>query len=406
MDKLPIVIIGGGPAGIFAACCLKKLEKDAPVVVLEKTSEFLSKVRISGGGRCNVTNHCSDRKKLIENYPRGSKELLGPLSRFSLLDTMKWFEEKGVALKTEEDGRVFPASDSAETIVFCLLKEASDLGVELQSNKNVEAVEKRIDGTFSITLASREILNCQKVLFATGGSRQAFQLIESLGHTIIPPVPSLFTFNVPSSPLSELSGITIDKVKAKLFDFEVTGSLLITHWGFSGPAILKLSSFCARLLHDAKYRATLTINWLPDLSPSEIQNILENTKMKEGAKLIASFSPFAITKNLWKAFLKLSDIPEDLHYSYLSKRQLLDLSAKLRYDTYKIDGMSANKQEFVTCGGVKLSEVNFKTLESRMIGNLFFAGEVLDIDGVTGGFNFQNCWTTGYLAALGMAHSK
>jgi predicted Rossmann fold flavoprotein len=406
MNDLPYGIIGGGPAGIFAACALKKLQPEARVVVLEKTSEFLSKVRISGGGRCNVTNYCRDPKKLIGHYPRGSKELLGPFSKFSPLDTIRWFEERGVALKQEEEGRIFPSSNSAETIVYCLLKEASDLGLELRPNHSVKAVEKKRDGTFTIIGAEGDSIACKKVLFATGGSRQAFQLIESLGHTIVEPVPSLFSFNIPSSPLHELTGVSIDKIEAKLFDFTATGPLLITHWGFSGPCILKLSSFSARLLYEAKYHASLFINWLPELTISQIQTTLESFQRKEGGKLISSFSPFGITKNFWRTLLKLSSIPENLHYSHLSRRQLLDVSSRLHQDCYKIEGISSHKQEFVTCGGVALSEVNFKTIQSRMVPGLFFAGEVLDIDGLTGGFNFQNCWTTGYLAGQGMANHK
>lgn len=315
------IAVGAGAAGCFAA--IHAAEAGYEVSLLEKTQQPLAKVRISGGGRCNVTHACFDPKELVQNYPRGQRELLGPFHHFGPQDTIEWFEARGVKLKTEKDGRMFPTTDRSQTIIDCLMGEIDRLGVDLQLGAKVEKLE------------------ADKIILATGGNRAGYKLAK--GHTIIPPVPSLFTFNVPSSPLLHLSGVVAPEATVRLEGGSrtETGPVLLTHWGFSGPAILKLSAFEARFLHDKKYNATLIIEWGENL-PKRLRHV-EETR-------------------------------------------------------FHIEGKSTNKAEFVTCGGISLKEVNFKTMESRLVPGLHFAGEILNIDGVTGGFNFQNAWTTGYLA--------
>ena len=344
-----ITVIGGGAAGIFAALAAKKRAPHIPVVVLEKTAVLLSKVKISGGGRCNVTHACFDPKKLIENYPRGGQELLGPFHRFQPQDTIDWFEERGVKLKTEPDGRIFPTTDSSSTIINCLLNEAKKLGVEIRLR---ERIDKPPEG---------------KLILATGSSLEGYKLAESFGHTIQPPVPSLFTFNVPTSPLKDLSGIaTIAKVTLVGSSFTQTGPLLITHFGFSGPAILKLSAWGARFLHEKNYHAEIEINWLP------------------GTKT-------------------LQELPKNLLKKFKQQPEIQKLESRLHHDRYQVDGKTTHKEEFVTCGGVTLKEIDFRTMESKLHPGLYFAGEILNIDGITGGFNFQNAWTTGYIACTSAA---
>ncbi|MDX8430409.1 MAG: NAD(P)/FAD-dependent oxidoreductase [Candidatus Algichlamydia australiensis] len=375
-EEYDLIILGGGAAGIFAACHAAKF---ARVLVVEKTAQLLSKVRISGGGRCNVTHSCFDPRELTQNYPRGSKELLGPFHKFGPQETIDWFSSRGVKLKTEKDGRMFPVTNSSETIINCLLKEAETLGVEIRTRTRIQSITKTENG-FQL-----DNLHTKKLLLATGSSFQGHNFAKSLGHTIIDPVPSLFTFNVPNSPLKELSGISVP-AKLTLDHFTQTGPLLITHFGFSGPAALKLSAFAARHLAEKKYCTPLTINWLPNFSPEQIKNA--NPK-----KLLSSEN--LLPKSLWKTLI--GPIGEK-KIATLSNQEIGQLTKKLQADTYQVEGKTTNKEEFVTCGGIPLREVNFKTMESKICPGLHFAGEILDIDGVTGGFNFQNAWTTSFLA--------
>ncbi len=336
------VVIGGGAAGFFAA--IKALEQ-GPVVILEKSQRVLSKVKISGGGRCNVTHHCFDPKELITHYPRGAKELLGPFHRFGPQDTVDWFSKRGVELKTEKDGRMFPVTDSSETIIKTLMEGAQR--AELIRGAHVTGIGPDL----TVYLRKGESIKADRIILATGGTREGHRIAASLGHTVVEPVPSLFTFNVPTSPLLDLSGISVPNATVCLPEFKLaySGPLLITHWGFSGPAILKLSAFGSRHLHACGYNTTLEIDWGEEPLP----------------------------KRLRKA---LSD--HDIHR-----------------DCYQIEGKTTYKAEFVTSGGIKLSEVNFKTMESKRVPGLHFAGEILDIDGITGGFNFQAAWTTASIAA-------
>ena len=410
IHTLPIVVIGGGAAGFFGAITCKQANPSKRVILLEKTEQLLAKVRISGGGRCNVTHSCFDPALLIKNYPRGGKELLGPFHRFQVRDTIDWFQARGVELKTEPDGRMFPVTDSSETIINCLMQEAKDVGVEILTGVGVEGLglQKNASG-FSLTLSQKEPqkapLECAKILIATGSNRKIMSLVEALGHTIEPLVPSLFTFNVPTSPLLELSGIAVESAHLSIegTQLEQTGPLLVTHWGFSGPAVLKLSAWGAKELFAADYKAKLLINWLPKMSLTEIQKTLQKARDDGPTKQITVTCPVLLPKNLWKKFCALCSINDEMRYQALSNKLIGQLADKLHRDAYQIDGKTTYKQEFVTCGGTKLSEVNFKTMESKLVPGLYFAGEVLNIDGITGGFNFQNAWTTGYIAGQSLA---
>jgi len=388
------IVIGGGAAGVFAAIQCKEKDPLSRVIVLEKTNQWLSKVRISGGGRCNVTHACFEPARLIQNYPRGSKELLGPFHTFQPKDTIAWFAKRNVFLKTEEDGRMFPTSDSSETIIDCLLSTAKDLGVEMRKQQSIRSVEKK-EKQFVISLPDGELIADQLVL-ATGSSNFGYELAKQFGHQIISPVPSLFTLNVPSSPLLDLSGISLSiaKLSLKEFSIETEGPLLLTHWGFSGPAALKLSAWAARELHSQSYKATLWINWTASESVEQLAEFLLDQKQKFPHQSLPPLLP----KQLMQRLASPLEIEPGVFLGKLPHKKLFALAAKLHADPYLIEGKTTYKQEFVTAGGVDLKEICFKTMESKVTENLFFAGEILNIDGVTGGFNFQNAWTTGYLA--------
>lgn len=372
---LPIVVIGGGAAGFFAAISAASKNRDRKIILLEKSKVLLSKVRISGGGRCNVTHACFEPALLIKNYPRGSKALLGPFHKFQPRDTIQWFESRGVPLKVEEDGRIFPLSDSSQSIIECLIDEAKKQNVEIYFLQKVDEVEVT---DFGFRVAG---IDCSALLLATGSSKEGYEIAKSLGHTIVPLVPSLFTFNVPDFILNKLSGVSVERVKVELegTNFSQEGPLLITHFGFSGPCVLKLSAFAARYLNEKEYDVKLIVNWLPQFSRQELY-----TKLIESNPLLP--------KSLFHHFLEQRKIKE------LSKKQLNILADRLQRDVYLIKGKTTNKQEFVTAGGIALDEVDFKTMQSKLCRGLYFAGEILDIDGITGGFNFQNAWTTGWIA--------
>ncbi len=399
-----IAIIGGGAAGFFGSIIAAQKAPGSSVHLYEKTKQPLAKVRISGGGRCNVTHSCFDPNQLVQNYPRGNKALRGPFSRFQPLDTIEWFKTQGVDLKTESDGRMFPITDSSETIISCLLQAAHKHGVNVHTGIGLNAIIPVRSG-FELILGNGETAFCNCLLLACGSNPKIWELVRTLGHTIVPPVPSLFTFNVPNSPLIELAGISVSKAHVKIKDspFEQLGPLLITHWGFSGPAVLKLSAWGARWLNEKHYKGKIIINWLPDFSPKELKAFFNDFKTRFPARLIVNEGPLELPKNLWKKLIDKAGISMTLRWSHLSLALVEKLIEELSSSTFEIDGKSTYKDEFVTCGGVALDEVNFKTMESKLHPNLFFAGEILDIDGVTGGFNFQNAWTTGFLAGTSMA---
>lgn len=393
-----LIVLGGGAAGIFAAINAKLTYPTANVLLLEKNAVLLTKVRISGGGRCNVTHACFDPKQLVKNYPRGEKELLGPFHVFQPSDTIKWFESNGAPLKTEADGRIFPQTDQSETIIQALLKEADRLAVVIQVTEHIELLEHN-KTHFALRTKKQQLYQTTHLLLATGSSPQGYQWAEQLGHTIQKPVPSLFTFNVPTSSLKDLSGISVHPVRLQILGTKLIqeGPILITHFGFSGPAILKLSAWGARYLLEQNYQAKLIINWLT-LSKEFAFAKLQEEKIHSPQKTLFQENLFNLPKNLWKTLLELSGNSYKKRLIEIPVHSLKQLAQKLTEDLYQIEGKTTNKQEFVTCGGVSLKEVDFKTMQSKICPRLFFAGEILNIDGITGGFNFQNAWTTGYIA--------
>jgi len=408
MPHTRVIVVGGGAAGFFGAITCAETYRHTRVTLLEQGRQFLSKVRISGGGRCNVTHACFDAALLTLNYPRGSQGLRSAFNRFQPRDTIDWFAARGVRLKTEPDGRMFPVSDSSETIVNCLIGAAKTSGVDMRTEASVTSVTRRNDAgdpaAFTLSLKTGERLDCDRVLLATGSNRHAYTWAESLGHTIEPPVPSLFTFTIPDPRLTDLAGISVDNVQLRLAGshLEQTGPILITHWGLSGPVVLKLSAWGARILHDRNYQADLLINWLPDLKPDELYQHMLATKSKHPRQLIGSHSPFHLPQRLWQRLVTTAEIAEGQRWADLSKPQLKRLTEELARGAYFVQGKSIFKEEFVTCGGVNLDEVNFATMESRRCPGLYFAGEILDVDGITGGFNFQSAWTTGWIAGKAM----
>ncbi len=404
-------MVGGGAAGFFAA--IAAAENGASVRLLEKTARFLDKVRISGGGRCNVTHACFEPREFATRYPRGKKALLSPFQKFSARDTVDWFAARGVKLKTEGDGRMFPVTDSSQTIVDCLVNAAQNAGVKLQLNCAVESVLKNADGKFELTiggasvLASREKIVCDKLLLATGGCRAAAagQIAVSLGHQIESPVPSLFTFQIESAWLRSLAGVALElaEVSVPTAKLRERGALLVTHWGLSGPAILKMSAWGARSLHGLDYKFPLLVNWLPELNEGKITQQFQARRASAGAKLVVNVPLAPLTARLWEQLVFAAGIARDTRWSALTRAQSQALAQQLVRTEFLVGGKSLNKDEFVTCGGVKLGELNFQTMESKICPGLFFAGELLDIDGITGGFNFQAAWTTGFVAGNAMA---
>ena len=427
MSSRKIIVAGGGAAGFFAA--IAAAEAGAEVAILEKSARVLDKVRISGGGRCNVTHACFEPREFATRYPRGGKALLSPFQKFSARDTVAWFESHGVKLKTEPDGRMFPVTDSSQTIVDCLTSAAQQAGVKLRLNCGVEAVAKLPDGQFELTISgvgspspagpssaqtgahgearpAGKIL-CDRLLLATGGCRAAAagQLAASLGHTIEPPVPSLFTFQIESPWLRSLAGVSLEQAEVSVpaAKLRERGPLLVTHWGLSGPAVLKISAWGARALHDLNYQFSLVVNWLPASNTEKIIQEFQARRESAGAKLLVNVPLFPLTARLWEQLVLAAGIPRERRWSALTRTQAQSLVQQLTRTEFAVTGKSLNKDEFVTCGGVKLGEVNFQTMESKVCPGLFFAGELLDIDGVTGGFNFQAAWTTGWIAGHAMA---
>lgn len=402
-----IIVVGGGAAGFFSALIAKEANPDLKIVVLEKTSALLSKVKVSGGGRCNVTHSCFEPKQLSTYYPRGNKELLGPFHQFQPSDMIEWLSERGTELKTEEDGRMFPITDSSETIISTFLREAAHLGVEIQTKEKISSISYDPEHFYTLSREDGTTLSSKVVILATGGSREGHKLAEGLGHHIAEPIPSLFTFHVPTSPLKKLSGVAFSDVEVSLPGtlFSYAGPLLITHFGFSGPCILKLSAFAARYLHDHHYKAPMKINWVSSFTEEEVISTLLEIKEERPQKAVYLDNPFSLPKSFWTCFLE--NLGEKFLgcYQGLSKNDLHALANKLQNDVFQIDGKTLNKEEFVTCGGVELKEVNMKTLESKFCKGLFFAGEVLNVDGITGGFNFQNAWTTGFISGKNAAMS-
>lgn len=413
-----IVVIGGGAAGVFGAIACAEADlkvnrgehSNFKVTILEAGLHPLSKVKISGGGRCNVTHSCFDPMELITHYPRGHRELRGLFYQFQPKDTVAWFEQRGVRLKTEEDGRIFPITDQSQTIINCLLDSVSRHPIILRTRaavRSVMAKPETVSG-FEVQLKSGERILCDRVLLATGSHSSGYRIAQSLGHHLQSPVPSLFTFTLSNPELLALAGIAIDPVRVRLIlpeakALEQVGPLLITHWGMSGPAVLKLSAWGARELYNCRYQARLRVTWLPNDTQESLRQCLLRAKQEWAKKAIASISPVNVPRRFWRYLLSRSQLDTSLRWADLSKKGLSRLVQVLLQDEYRIQNKGVFKDEFVTCGGIPLKEVNFKTMESRCCPGLFLAGELLDIDGVTGGFNFQNAWTTGWVAGQSLA---
>ena len=403
-----VIIVGGGPAGFFAGihCADTARDRSLQVLIIEKAQQTLAKVIISGGGRCNVTHACFDPAQLITYYPRGGMALRGAFTRFQPADTVQWFEKHGVKLKTESDGRMFPVTDSSETIAECLRESAKKAGVVVWTGMSLQKAESLSENSFRLEVRKdAKVLHLQtkKLLLATGSDPKTREIIQSLGHSIEEPVPSLFTFNISDKRLEGLAGVSVESVSVKMDSLMQRGPLLITHWGLSGPAILRLSAWGARKLFEKKYHASLYVNWLGDYSFDKALNVLQKHKAwheNTRKKVLIEPAFTQLPARLWK---QLANFIGEKNWGDISKGEMRKLAEELTACQFEINGKGQFKEEFVTCGGVRLDEVDFKTMKSRVVKGLYFAGEVLDIDGITGGFNFQSSWTTGWLAGNALA---
>lgn len=393
-----VLLVGGGAAGFFTAITIAEKNPNLKIGILERGKSVLEKVRISGGGRCNVTHACFVPNELVKFYPRGEKELRGPFHQFCTGDTIEWFEKHGVELKIEEDGRMFPTSDSSQTIIDCFLSLVKKHKIDVLTTQSVQSLYKG-DGFWQVDTPNQSY-RCTKLVMTTGSNPKIWEMLEKLGHTIVPPVPSLFTFNINDKRISNLMGLSaVATVKVKNTKLEAAGPLLITHWGMSGPGILRLSAWGARTLAEKKYQFHIEVNWLHETTFEEAMEALKSLKQEQAKKVVGKKSPFDFPNRLWESLVLHSGIAEDTKWADLSKKQLHDLASQLTQGEFQVNGKSTFKDEFVTAGGIDLKEVNFKTMESKLFANLFFAGEIVNIDAITGGFNFQNAWTSGFIVS-------
>jgi predicted Rossmann fold flavoprotein len=396
-----VVVIGGGAAGFFAAINCAEKNPDFEITLFEKSSSLLSKVKISGGGRCNVTYACFNARELVKNYPRGEKQLLGPFTRFNPSNTIQWFRQRDVEIKKQKDGRMFPVTDSSQTIIDCFLQEAKRLGIKIKMQSGIEEMQSHNSG-WQLKTSKGETNFADSVIVTSGSSHHIWGVLKKLGHKIITPVPSLFTFNIPDNYLKGLEGLSVDNAVVSVAAekiFKSSGALLITHWGFSGPAILKLSAWGAVELAEKKYRFELYVNWI-NKNWADVVATLKQSKLQAAKKNVQANPMFDIPRRLWEKFVEHSQIKSPLNFADLSNRQIEMLASTLTASVFSVNGKSTFKDEFVTAGGVDLKEIDFTTMQSRKFPGLFFAGEVLNIDAITGGFNFQAAWTTGYIAAI------
>ncbi len=442
-----ILIIGGGAAGFYSAIHIAEARPDLKIAILERGKEVLGKVKVSGGGRCNVTHAEFDPGELVKNYPRGEKEMLGPFHTYCSGDTMAFFEKRGISLKIESDGRMFPISDSSQTIIDCFLNEADRLGIRVLRHSAVIDIRRReatevghpLTNTSQGDLTSKETTSiawevesikhtyhAKKIVVATGSNPKIWKLMEKLGHTLVPAVPSLFTFNIKDKRITGIQGVStyaeVDVLEQRLFNPKITiklrsreaekslmssdGPLMITHWGMSGPAILKLSAWGAKLLNDMKYRFRIRINWLPEYSVEGVIGLFMQIKEIEAKKTVLRTKAVDVPRRLWTNLVRASGIGEAEKWADVTKAQLEKLAHQLTQCEFQVDGKSTFKEEFVTAGGINLKEIDFKTFESKVLPGLYFAGEVIDVDAITGGFNFQNAWTGGYIAAQAIAAGR
>jgi predicted Rossmann fold flavoprotein len=401
-QRFDIIVVGGGAAGFFAAINIAERNPKLKIAILERGKNVLEKVRISGGGRCNVTHAVFEPNLLVKNYPRGERELRGPFHQFDTTDTINWFEKHNVVLKTEADGRMFPESNSSQTIVDCFLNATNKLKIQVLTAQSVQSVYKSENSEnifWKIDTQSNQFI-CENLVIATGSNPKIWNLLSSMNHQIVSAVPSLFTFNIKDPRIKDLMGVSANvSVKIKDTKLASSGPLLITHWGMSGPAILKMSAWGARILFDKNYQFTIIINWLNDISANDCEQLLKDLKLENAKKSVSKKSPFQITTRLWEQLVLASGIESETKWADLNKVQIQNLSKQLTESHFSANGKSTFKEEFVTAGGIDLHEINFKTMESKLHKNLYFAGEVMNIDAVTGGFNFQNAWTSGWLVA-------
>ncbi|MFZ1311316.1 MAG: NAD(P)/FAD-dependent oxidoreductase [Chitinophagaceae bacterium] len=406
-----LVVIGGGAAGFFCAVNAARLNPGLKVVIIEKTNKILSKVKVSGGGRCNITHACFDITEMSKKYPRGSNFVKKAYHQFFTTDTIKWFEDRGVKLKTEEDGRIFPVTDSSQTIIDCLLNEVNNYSVEIMMNAEVKSVVYK-DSYFELMLSGfaserHRLLTTDYLCIACGGYPKSsmFEWIKELGHSVESPLPSLFTFNIPGHPITKLMGITVENVRVKIVSskLEQTGPLLITHWGLSGPAILKLSAWGAKELSAMNYEFKILINWLPIFNEQQLAERFQSLRFELASQKILNKNPFGLPQRLWEYLLDRSGVSNEKRWADIPAREQNKFIRNLCACEFDVKGKTTFKEEFVTAGGLKLNEIDHNSMMSKKVPNLFFAGEIMDVDGVTGGFNFQHAWTSGYIAAKNIA---
>ena len=407
MVNKKLIVIGGGAAGFFCAVNAARISPGLEVVILEKTSKLLSKVRISGGGRCNTTRACFDIAEMSKKYPRGGNFVKKTFHQFFTTDTIKWFEERGVKLKAEEDGRMFPVTDSSQTIIDCLLQEANRYGVKIKLNTEVKKISVHSGNqkglSFNIQCSNGESIDADCICIASGGYPKSsmFDWLRELGHTIEEPVPSLFTFNMPGHPITKLMGVSVENTRVKIIGtkLEQEGPLLITHWGLSGPGVLKLSAWGARDLKEKNWEFGITVNWLPEFNEQQLAERFQLIRFEIASQKISNRNPFGLPQRLWEFLLEQSEVNAERRWADLPAKEQNKLIKNLCACEFTIKGKTTFKEEFVTAGGIKLNEVDANTMMSKKISNLFFAGEILDVDGITGGFNFQHAWTSGFIAA-------
>ncbi len=402
-----LVVAGGGAAGFFCAVNAARLCPEREVVLLEKTGKLLSKVKVSGGGRCNVTHAAPGIPYMIKRYPRGQNFVKKAFNHFFVPDTIQWFADRGVALKTEADGRMFPVTDDSQTIIDCLLREADRYRLVIEMQQEVTGLHKMPDGTWEVYLQRGRVMKADFVCIAAGGYAQAdkFAWLQQTGHSIATPVPSLFTFNMPKHPITALMGVSVQEAQVKITGTKLQeqGPLLITHWGMSGPAILRLSAWGARELQAMQYQFTALVNWLPQYNEHSLRTAWQELRLAMGGQPLKTKNPFGLPQRLWIFLLQHTGIPEETRWADLPAKEQNRLMKNLESMEFPVQGKTTFKEEFVTSGGITLSEIEATTMESRLAPNLFFAGEVMDVDGVTGGFNFQHAWTSGWIVASTIA---
>lgn len=408
LEGKQLTVVGGGAAGFFCAVNAARMNASLKVVIVEKTSKLLSKVRVSGGGRCNVTHACFEISALVKKYPRGVNILKKAFYHFDTSKCIKWFQERGVKLKTEGDGRMFPDTDSSQTIIDILLEEANKYGVEIRTKSEIKSIKYR--DKFNLELSDGTHITSDFVCVACGGysKNNMYEWLQNLHHTIEEPVPSLFTFNMPGNVITNLKGVTVEKVLVKIAGSKLSeeGSVLITHWGMSGPVILKLSAWAARELANKNYQFTLLVNWIPPLLEIELRDKWNLIRNECSLQKIINRNPFSLPNRLWSFLLAESGITEDMRWADLPSKEQNKLIKNLTAQEFAVSGKTTFKEEFVTCGGIKLNEVDIGTMQSKIVPGLFFAGEILDVDGVTGGFNFQHAWTSGWIAAKAICENS